>query len=389
MPINFQRLKSGQPWSITQTTADAIIESAENWAKHKRDGEDADPPEYLYQGNIIQIKNASGYTMPRFSVAGLDAALITPAQNLNEFQNYPRLSGRVPLAADSGGFCILLEPLVAGAIGLAMVSGVAPVQLYRYDGDTQPSFADVAAGQIGWLTGASGSGAGVLWCDQLTSSSPNYHPASAGGPAWGTPWALVRLPESGMPLPTNLILNSDGCQPNNTFTLASPSGLCFTGPQAGLPLAPAQIALLTLSVYSDPCVKFLAAGLWDMELEWSTSNYYNSNSQSGGYFPRPFGATGQITPSLANSPGGQISPDDSWGVRVAWWETQNGDNAFSSITPAIPNNHRHYLLDVPTGALLSVQATIAQEFANGYGTMQILDAAMRLCRIGDSQVGYT
>jgi len=123
--------------------------------------------------------------MPRFSVAGFSAALILPADNLGEFQNYPRFSVDVPsLPDDAGRFCILVEPLAAGAIGLALVTGVAPVQINLAPGADAPDFADAVNGQIGYLQPAA-SGAQVLYCDP----APTFSPAPV--------WALVRIPSGG------------------------------------------------------------------------------------------------------------------------------------------------------------------------------------------------
>ena len=111
-----------------------------------------DPPEYAFEGNIVDVRNDSGSAMPRFSVAGFSDILISPSQNLQEFQNYPRFSLRTPQTPDDQGkFCVTLEPLATGAIGKAMISGVCPCQVWRSPGDTAQAFADVKNGQIGYL----------------------------------------------------------------------------------------------------------------------------------------------------------------------------------------------------------------------------------------------
>ena len=155
MPINFQRLKAGQPWKVTEPTGRAIIEVAEDWAKHARDVDPAAPPVYEFAGDILEVRNDTGAALPRFSVAGLDGgALILPGSNLIEFQNYPRFSLSTPaLPADSGKFCITVEPLPLGAIGLALFSGVVPCQVMLTEGAAPPIFGDATAGQT-YLTPA-------------------------------------------------------------------------------------------------------------------------------------------------------------------------------------------------------------------------------------------
>ena len=97
--------------SATETTANAIIAAAEEWAKHHSDADPTAPPEYHFEGNLVQVRNDGSYPMARFSVAGLTTALITPSQNLKQFQSYPRFSVRVPTAADFDNFCVLVEQI--------------------------------------------------------------------------------------------------------------------------------------------------------------------------------------------------------------------------------------------------------------------------------------
>ena len=150
MPANFQRLKAGQPWRVSQATADAMIAAAEQYAKHDRD-RTGPPPTYEFQGDMIDVRNDSGADQARFNVPGLEAALITDAQNLREFQNYPRFSGVVPTwPAHVGEFCVLVEPLAVGAIGKALVSGIVPVQLQPLPAAAQQfMFADILSGYNG------------------------------------------------------------------------------------------------------------------------------------------------------------------------------------------------------------------------------------------------
>ena len=99
---NFRRMKAGEPWSVTEPTARAIIESAEYWAQHNNDPGDVDSPDYLFEGTIVQVRNDSGTAQNRFSVMGLAGALINDQQNLQEFKNYPRFSVVTPSTSSSG-----------------------------------------------------------------------------------------------------------------------------------------------------------------------------------------------------------------------------------------------------------------------------------------------
>ena len=183
MPTNFQRLRAGQAWRVTQATADAIMESAEHWAKTSRSGGNVPPPSYVFDGTIIQVQNVSGDDMDRFSVAAFDDTLIDPADNLDEFQNYPRFTVDTPTADDAGNWCILIEPIPDQGVGRAIVAGVAPVQIdaSKMQSGQTPPYADVEDGKT-YLQPA-GSGAEVLYCQDASAADDD-----------DLVWAYVRFP---------------------------------------------------------------------------------------------------------------------------------------------------------------------------------------------------
>lgn len=180
--INFQRLRAGQPWKITQTTSDAILGSAEEWAKHRHDPDRVAPPEYRYDGTIVRVRNDGSADLTRFSAAEFSASTmpIAPTANLPHFQSDPLLSVAKPADA-TGNYCILLESIKQGATGLALVSGVAPVQIKLSSGAAAPTWAAVVSGHV-YLQPAL-TGISVLWCDSY---------AHADGD--GLVWAYVLLP---------------------------------------------------------------------------------------------------------------------------------------------------------------------------------------------------
>ena len=183
MPSNFQRLKAGQPWRISQATSDAIIASAESWAQHSRDPGQVAPPSYLFEGTIVEVENDSGDDMDRFGVAAFSDALIDAGDNLPEFQNHVRFSVDTPTADDAGNWCILIDPIPAGAIGRAIVAGVAPVQIdaSAMESGQTPAFADVEDGET--FLQPAGSGAEVLYCQDASEADDD-----------DLVWAYVRFP---------------------------------------------------------------------------------------------------------------------------------------------------------------------------------------------------
>jgi len=182
MPSNFQRLRSKQPWKVTETTANAIIASAEDFAKHHRDAEPAPPPEYHYDGIIIEVRNDSGAALNRFSVVGLDNALISDADNLKQFQNYPRFSAVTPRVPDHVGcWGVLVEPLDKDKIGKCLVAGVVPVQVRLATSMENDLHAHLLNNVSGYLQEGEAGNATILH-----SGAPD-----TGGLAW----CLVRLPQ--------------------------------------------------------------------------------------------------------------------------------------------------------------------------------------------------
>ena len=84
-----------------------------------------------------------------------------------------------------GNFAVLVEPVAAGDVGLAVVSGVVPVKVYMSSTASWPltgqswyDYADIDDGQSGHLIARPYGGARILWL------------ADTSG---GEQWALVRI----------------------------------------------------------------------------------------------------------------------------------------------------------------------------------------------------
>jgi hypothetical protein len=184
MGFDFKRYQTGELFRVTQRTANAMVGAAEAFDRHAIDpGEVATSPTYRFEGSLLVCRNDTGADLARFDVAGLDSALITPVQNLPEFQNYPRFSLATPaVPTHVGRFGVCTEPIAAGAVGNVLVNGVVPAKVFWNVPAHAPSgFADVQSGQT-YLVPSGMGAAQILWADTL---SPY------GGA--GTVWALVRL----------------------------------------------------------------------------------------------------------------------------------------------------------------------------------------------------
>ncbi|MEX2388196.1 MAG: hypothetical protein WD534_09970 [Phycisphaeraceae bacterium] len=192
--MTLRHVQRGQPLKIPADDWNRIVDATR--AYHERQGQSTRPATADASGGrqagVILVRNDSGADQPRFAILGIDAPIIGPDAtegNLEEFQRQVALTGVVPTRADhgsggaggSGGsgarFVVLLEPLAAGAIGRACVSGVCPAQVeVGHEQDGAATITDNDASRF-TSTPSSGGGAQILWKEEGT----------------GLKWAVVRL----------------------------------------------------------------------------------------------------------------------------------------------------------------------------------------------------
>ncbi|MFB3893596.1 MAG: hypothetical protein ACE15C_16405 [Phycisphaerae bacterium] len=161
MADTLAKVKPGDPLAIQAGTFNTFVDAANDFLRRQHGQAQSGTP-VARQAGIILVKNGSGADRARFDVLGVDSPLFDPADDLDAFKNQVALVGVTPTEADHfGKVVILLEPVVAGEIGLAVAVGVCPVMLdvtAESDG-----YADVNDGDCGSLkTGTKGS-ATILW----------------------------------------------------------------------------------------------------------------------------------------------------------------------------------------------------------------------------------
>jgi hypothetical protein len=168
MPDPFHKVQSGQPLAIPAAAFNAFIDAAEDFRRRQQSRLQESQPHWP-QAGIVRVKNASGTARERFEVLGVDRPIFTPSDNLATFQNEVLLVGVQPVREDHAGrFVVLLEPLGAGQIGRAVVSGVCPVQLsVTEESDT---FAEIEDGTCHSLKSAGSGSATILWKEPGTGA---------------------------------------------------------------------------------------------------------------------------------------------------------------------------------------------------------------------------
>jgi hypothetical protein len=196
----FKTAVPGQRLEIPAAAYNAFLDAA-RFARGRLHEADRDEDAAFRQTGIVAVRNASGEDLGRFAVVALNAPVITPADNLQEFQNKVTFDGVKPTdPAKRERFAILLEPLAANAVGRGVVAGVTPVKL-RVDPAQLYDFAAVELDQTGWLRNVPHGSARVLWVEPSGSIER---------------WAVVRLDDGDFQshvLVTSNVPDADGYYP--------------------------------------------------------------------------------------------------------------------------------------------------------------------------------
>lgn len=86
------------------------------------------------QAGEVYVRNMTAGLLPRDSVVGLGAALITRDGNEVDWRRYELYEGLSPLVANhSDKYAVLLDPIPANDIGLARMTGIVPVNVQWND----------------------------------------------------------------------------------------------------------------------------------------------------------------------------------------------------------------------------------------------------------------
>ena len=181
----FKKVKSGDTLRIPAATFNAFIDAAQAHRNRTIGNTGTAPVTNALPSGQVLVRNDSGSDLWQFSVLGIDGVAISPDDNGQEFVSHIVLSGVVPKVDDEtdhrGRFCVLAEPLKAGAIGRAFVDHVCQVQVYPGWVDWPEirfvHHADVKDGETGRLEMTPDGSAEVLWRKDGV----------------GAQWAVVRL----------------------------------------------------------------------------------------------------------------------------------------------------------------------------------------------------
>ena len=141
---------------------------------------------------VTRIRNDSGAARARHAVLGVSGVVFLPGDNLAEFLSAPVLKGVTPDADEHAGrFVVLLEPVDAGKIGLALAVGVTPVVVDMQSADH--THADVTDQDASQLTSAEEGAARILWAEAGTGQRRAVALLGGGGGGGSLPGGTAAL----------------------------------------------------------------------------------------------------------------------------------------------------------------------------------------------------
>lgn len=186
----FKKVQRGDPLRIPAETFNTFIDAAKDFRNRTQNLARRGQPDVLQSG-IILVKNGTANDLERFHVLGIERPIFTPAESLFSFHDQLAVIGVAPNEDHhQGRFLVLQEPLRAGMIGRAVVSGVTPVRLNVLD--EEHDWADIEEGETDSLKTDTAGSAFILWKEP--SGGSGYGGYGYGyGYYGGLRWALVRI----------------------------------------------------------------------------------------------------------------------------------------------------------------------------------------------------
>ena len=160
----FQYVRSGEPLQIPAATYNAMLDAAQ---AHRNRPINLAPHGASYDSLFIHVVNATGQSLQRFDVVGLDGPSESPSnsQNTDAFCNRIVFKGVKPQKKHKGKFAVLQQDASPNMVVRACVYGVtvAKAKANSYsDYGTEPKYCDIKENETGYLT-FGGSGAEILW----------------------------------------------------------------------------------------------------------------------------------------------------------------------------------------------------------------------------------
>jgi hypothetical protein len=157
-----RRVYPGQRRQITAAAWNALVDSARTVRDSGSTG--GDGVDLTSGQDTILVQNNSGGAVDRFAVLAVGNPLIAPTDSEDEFLSGIAFLGTTPTSStEPGKWCVTLEPIPAGEIGRAVLSGVVPVQVDATAG--AEDFAEFNEDTTSCLVCDAGGTARILWLE--------------------------------------------------------------------------------------------------------------------------------------------------------------------------------------------------------------------------------
>ncbi len=164
----FRQVNAGEPLRIPAPTWNRLMEVGRHFTRHRAEvGPPPSPDNALPPAVRVYVRNDTGGDLPARAVVGLDTPPLDPTVTPYDAQQAPLFGGIAPAGAGSA-VAVVEGPLASGAVGRAVVMGVAVVSLAV--GDAGHEYCGPTASQTGYLTTAATGPIRVLWKESGTGS---------------------------------------------------------------------------------------------------------------------------------------------------------------------------------------------------------------------------
>jgi hypothetical protein len=176
---DINKVTTGQKVSFKAETFNTIADTV-NLINRSRGRTGAPEAKRGGSGNTIFVKNTSGSDIERGEVLGIDAPIMAPGTNEDEFLARVSFKGVTPDGDDhKGKFIVCADKIKDGDIGRGYIAGTCHAKVdIQAEAD---EFADIEDGETLLKSGA--SGAKILWKETGT----------------GEVWTILSLTENSMP----------------------------------------------------------------------------------------------------------------------------------------------------------------------------------------------
>lgn len=172
----YKKYKPGDEFSVSADFLNGLADMlAERRGTSARPGQTRQATPFA--GDVVLVKNTTGDNVQRFRIMALDAPIIAPADNADEYTRRVTFNGIKPVAASTGKWGVLIDGLTPNSIGRAVVIGVTVAWVNLNAAGDRFVEADPGA----YIPKGNGSkGAQILWV------AGGVGTASATGAQWAT-----------------------------------------------------------------------------------------------------------------------------------------------------------------------------------------------------------